>query len=410
VSRIFRFETVYLSHKNLIIVGRVKMKKLWLLLSSMIGVIFLIASCAPKAEQPSKPSQVVPAAPQAISTSIPTSNLPPPTSQDAAWAKVVQAAKKEGSVNAYAYAFTGDVGVAVSRSFEQKYGIKLEIITGGGAALAERINTEKRMGVIVGDIMDANTFQIGNIKISGATASSEDIPALGEKDVWSIEPWANDPQKHILIHTLLFQSNLINTNLVKPGEEPRSIKDLAQSKWKGKMVQFDPKLTSSLSTTFISLLQRKLIDEETVREIGKGINFTSTSDEAAKQLIQGRYAIQPGISGRGVSPLLVQEPNLPIKLVDIEEGVVVSGNAMAAINNAPHPNAAKVLINWLLSKEGQAVFQKAQGATSVRKDVPDFLPASLRLTPNRIIFPTIEEERESLRLFREGYLAKLWGR
>ena len=389
------------------------MKRYWLILSSITGIILLIASCAPKVAAPPQPAPAATTAPQAVP--IPASNSPlltsqsPPTSQDA-WAKIVQAAKKEGVVNAYAYALTGDVGVAVSRSFEQKYGIKLEIITGGGAALAERINTEKRMGYVVGDIMDANTFQIGNIKISGATASSEDIPVLAEKGVWSVEPWANDPQKHILIHTLLFQSTLINTNLVKPGEEPRSLKDLAQAKWKGKMVQFDPKLSSSLSTSFISLLQRKLIDEETVREIGKGINFTSTSDEAAKALVQGRFAVQPGISGRGVSPQLVLEPKLPIKLLDTEEGVVVSGNAMAAINNSPHPNAAKVLVNWLLSQEGQTVFQKAQGATSVRKDVTDFLPAPLRLTPNRIIFPTIDEERDSLRLFREGYLAKLWGR
>lgn len=385
------------------------MKRCWLVLSSIIGFILLIGSCAPKAQPPSQPAPAAPTVPLATPTSIPASNIPLPTSQDA-WARIVQAAKKEGSVNAYSYALTGDVGVAVSRSFQEKFGIKLETITGGGAALAERINTEKRMGVVVGDIMDANTFQIGNIKISGATASSEDIPVLQEKGVWSVEPWANDPQKHILIHTLLFQSSLINTNLVKPGEEPRSVKELAQAKWKGKMVQFDPKLSSSLSISFISLLQRKLIDEETVREIGKGINFTSTSDEAAKALVQGRYAVQPGISGRGVSPQLVLEPNLPIKLLDTEEGVVVSGNAMAAINNAPHPNAARVLINWLLSQEGQIVFQKAQGSTSVRKDVPDFLPVPLRLTPNRIIFPTIEEERDSLRLFREGYLAKLWGR
>ena len=329
---------------------------------------------------------------------------------EVAWQKVEETAKKEQKVNVYSYNMTGDVAIAVSRSFEQKYGIRLEIITGGGAALAERIMTEKRMGTVVADIMDANTFQIGHIKDAGATTTSQEIPVLREKVTWVIEPWANDPQKHILIHTLLYRASIINTNLVKLADEPKSLKDLVKPKWQGRMVQTDARISSGPSIYFLTLLQKKLADQDTVREIGKGTQFTPTDDESAKMLIQGRYALIPGRPTRAVSPFMVQEPNLPVKAVDIEEGTVVNGNAMAAIDNSPHPNGAKLLINWLLTKEGQSVFIKLQGSTPVRKDVPDYLPASLRFTPTRIVIPTIEEERESTRLFREGWLAKLWGR
>jgi hypothetical protein len=59
------------------------------------------------------------------------------------------------------------------------------------------------------------------------------IPVLQERGVWAIEPWANDPQKHILIHTLLYKGNIINTNLVKPQDEPKTLKELARPSGKG---------------------------------------------------------------------------------------------------------------------------------------------------------------------------------
>ena len=380
------------------------MRKGWLIILIFTGLLgLLLAACAPQ----SSPNPSTPAASKPV-TATPDSNFPPPTSQDAAWDKVIEAAKKEGKVTVYSYNMTGDVGLAVSDAFGKKYGIKLEIITGGGAALAERINTEKRVGAVVADIMDANTFQIAYIKEIGATATSEDIPAIKEAGIWQIEPWTNDPLKHVLVHSLIYRANLINTNQVKSTDEPKSLKELTQAKWKGRMVQNTPRISSGPSIFFGTMIQRKLTDSDTVRDIGKGSEFTSTDDEGAKLLIQGRYALWPGIGGRVVSPFLVQEPNLPIKFVAIEEGTVASGNAMAAINNGPHPNAARLLINWLLTPEGQTVFNKPQGIVPIRKDVPDFTPPALRFTPTRIMIPTIDEERENTLLFRESWLPKLW--
>ena len=48
-------------------------------------------------------------------------------------------------------------------------------------------------------------------------------------------------------------------------------------------------------------------------------------------------------------------------VVDMKEGTSAgsTGSALAVFNKAPHPNAAKVFINWFLSREGQALSQKA---------------------------------------------------
>ena len=384
------------------------MKKTCGLIGVVLLALVLLAGCSSTATPMSTPV-ATPAAP-AKSTS-PTSNLPPPTSQDAAWAKIIEAAKKEGRVSVYSFNMTGDAGLAVTRAFEAKYGVKLDIITGGGAALAERIKTEKRMGTIVADVMDANTFQISNIKNIGATVSAEDLPATKEKGVFFIEPSANDPQHHKLIHTMLYYSVVANASQIKSSDEPRSVKELALPKWKGKISAYDPRQSSGHYNYFLPLLKRKLIDQDTLQAIGRNdIAWAATSLDSAQNLIRGQYPLYFGGGTSPFAPLVATEPTLPVKLLDIEEGVVVYNLAIGLVKDSPHPNAAKLLVNWMFTQEGQKTFVGAKGLVPIRKDVPDFTPGMLRLTPTKLIVPSAEEEDEYVRLFQEGYLAKLWGR
>ena len=383
------------------------MKKFFVNVCSFVAVAVFLVGCsspvAPATAPAPTPSPVTPA-------SVPISNVPLPTSQDDAWAKVIEAAKKEGKVNVYSFNMPGDVGLAVSKGFEQTYGIKVDIITGGGAALAQRITTERRMAAMVADIMDTNYLQISNIKDDGATVSSADIPVLRETGVWTVEPWTNDPQKHILMHTFAYHAGIMNTNLVKPSDEPKSLKELTLPKWKGRMSSYDVRQNSGLSTWFPTLLNRKLVDQDTVQAIGRNdVKWMPTALDAAYTVVQGEAAIVL-LATSQFGAIVASEPSLALKPLTMEEGTVVLNRAVAAVRDGPHPNAAKLLINWLLSKEGQMVFVKAESLTPARKDVPDFTPAALRLTPSRLVVPTLDEEKENTRLFREGWLAKLWGR
>lgn len=384
------------------------MKRPSWVLTGITAFILLLTACAP----PSAPSPAPPAPPPAAQPAAPAPVAQAPRPEDDAWAKVISAAKREGKLNAYSFNMTGDVGLAVVRAFEEKYRIKVEIITGGGAALAQRITTEKRMGTMVADVMDANTFQISNIKDAGATVSSDDIPVLRERGAWQFDPWANDPQRHMFIHTITLYLNTINTDLVKPADEPKSLKELASPKWKGKMTAFDPRQNSSLSTVFPTLLNRKVIDEATVKAIGlNDVNFYPTADEPARGIIQGKHPLYLAGSTAHMGTFIVSAGRtLPVKALDSGEGVIAANRSIGAVKDGPHPNAARLFINWVLSQEGQMVLVKAQGAVPVRKDVPDFTPSSLRVSPARLVVPTIEEEKENTRLFRDGWLAKLWNR
>ncbi|MDO8635439.1 MAG: extracellular solute-binding protein [Dehalococcoidia bacterium] len=383
-----------------------KMLKKGLLLVIILG-IFSIASvdaCAPKvAPLPSTPS------PQIASTPAKATAAPDPRQE--AWNKVIQAAKKEGKVNVYSYNMVGDIGIAVTKAFEQKYGIDVEIITGMGAALTERVLTEQRMKTVVADITDSNSFQAGNIKDAGGTISSQELPVLQQSGVWRVDPWASDPEKHIIVHTLVYMASFINTDVVKASDEPKSFRELGQPKWKGKVVEIDPRITSGASNFFTTLFKRKLIDEESIRAIGmNNVNYVSITQEATTGLIQGRYSILMMVSPGTLTPALKEAGVLPIKPLPLEEGTLVTNRSMTAIKGGPHPNATRLFMDWLLTQEGQTVFLKAASLPPVRNDVPDYTPNSLRITPVKAIAPTLEEERENLRLFREGWLAKLWNR
>ena len=371
-------------------------------------LVILILSLAFLACAPSTAPSAQPISPQTKveEPKQPVSSQPQLVAVDATWQKVVDAALKEGKLTIYSYNFTSDVGVAVSQGFKNKYGIPVDIITGRGSEIAERIRTEQRIGSVVADIMDANSLQISNLKDAGLTLSSNEIPVLQEKDAWQVNPTV-DSQGHILMNNLSYYDAWINTRLIKAGEEPKSLKELAQPKWKGKIIMHDPVFSSAVYEVFIRLLRRNFIDLETLRALGKNVdNFAINAPSAAADVAKGTYAIQPAMSVSTYTPFMVE--GAPVRAIPLEEGTVTSDLSNAAIKGSPHPNAAKLFNNWLLSQEGQMVYLKVLGGTSARKDVQDFRLPPARTNPIKLVTPTEEDIAESTRLFRERFLVKLW--
>ena len=159
---------------------------------------------------------------------------------------------------------------------------------------------------------------------------------------------------------------VVNTTLVKPEEYPKSFKDLLDPRWKGKIVMMDPAVPGGGAYIF-GLLKREY--GLTYWEKMKEQNLTVIRDYSQV----GRYvAIGEAHAALGLSPIHIMAYLLagaPIKLSPAIEGGYISNILVSFINNAPHPNTAKVLINWMLTKEGQEPIAFYTGNVSVRKDV-----------------------------------------
>lgn len=167
----------------------------------------------------------------------------------------------------------------------------------------------------------------------------------------------------------------INTNLVKP-EEIKSYNDLLNPKWKGKILQGDPTVPGggmSVGTTALGIMGedfiKKLLEQQPMVVREKRLE--------SEWLAQGKYSIGFGMDNRVATEFI--ESGAPFVQLVPREGASIGGGSgqIVIFKQAPHPNAAKVFLNWLLSKEGQSIYHRPGGNGSRRKDVANewLLPA-----------------------------------
>jgi len=131
--------------------------------------------------------------------------------------------------------------------------------------------------------------------------------------------------------------------------------------------------------------------------------------QLADSLAKGKVAITIGLTYYTFSPFL--KASLPVKpLPDMKEGTYAScgSSATSIVKNSPHPNAAKVFVNWLFSKEGQELYGKAMGQATRRLDVDTkwMVEHGVRASKD---FLGIEENNR-LENYGEDTVGKYWAR
>ena len=325
-------------------------------------------------------------APQAAPTQptpIPTARTSTPVPEDIAWAKVLESARKEGVVTAYTSNLTGDIGRVTTEAFQKSYGIRLEIVGGIGAVLAERIKTENAAKKFVADTFDTTITGMLPLKDLGMFERLIDLPVLQQKDAWVVNPILDPGEGTVLQRMLTYQAPVINTKLVRPEDEPKSFLDFLDPKWAGKkLVAGQPKVSWPL--VFLHTMLPDTIDEKYLRALGKQdlmIVANIRDESAVVGRGEARIAVSTALSY--VDPLIRE--GAPLKALAMKEGAVIPSAGVSALKNAPHPNAARVFINWWLSPEGQTVINRAIGTPSIRKDVPDFSSEATRIKPPKFL-------------------------
>ncbi len=320
------------------------------------------------------PLVVMSCIPQAVPSPAPgaavtTSAVKPAWQQD--WEKTLAAARTEGKVVVLAE-FGGGGPKVISEAFKNKYGLEVEFILGRAREVLPKLTAERRAGLYLGDIYLAGLSSLSVIKQPGFLDPVKPELALPEvtdtKNWWNNELFYLDKEGLMLAYIVKAAAAvLVNKDIVKP-DEIKSYRDLLDPKWKGKIVVMDP--TVGAAGTFFFLVLWEIMGPDFTREMAKqDLAITGDARQQAEWLARGKYPVSGTVSDAALNEFV--KAGAPIKVVLPKEGTLITAStgAVSMIKDRPHPNAAKVFVNWLLSREGQTIMTDIFGAPSRRLDV-----------------------------------------
>ena len=316
------------------------------------------------------------------------------------WEKTLAAAKKEAKLNFYVGRYGSE---PLLNEFRKEFPeIKLVTVNGAGNTLGTRIISEMRAGNVLADLFSGGANTNYEILYEGKALDSIKaaliLPEVLDESKWyeGRHRFTDPEQRHVLIYVANPSSSgfYYNTNLVN-AKEFKSYWDLVTPRWKGKYVSQEPTGTG-LGASMQFFYYHSELGAEYIRKLFGDMQPTFGRDrrQITDWLAQGRYALCVGCrdTARAKSQGL---PVDELDNVDWKEGVQLTsgGGSMSVIKGGPNPNAAKVFINWFLSRRGQIALQKYQdlygedAPNSRRIDIPkDTLVPSMRMQPGKRYF------------------------
>ena len=289
------------------------------------------------------------------------------------WDKTVEAAKKEGKVVVSIPAST-ELRGAIEKSFEKRYGIDVEPVVGRASTLVRKMIDEAKAGVRYMDAhMGGSESIVTGMLPEGVLDPLEPYMVLPEvrdpKQWWGGHIWV-DTAKKFAYSTLAYQTVSLwhNTQMMK-ADEARSFDDLLDEKFKGKIGFLDPRTPGSGASMWSYL--REIKGEEYLRKLaGQKLALSRDQRVLAEILAKGKLSLAIGLTYYSYAPFV--KAGLPVEPLAVpKEGLYISGGSghLVVLKNAAHPNAAKLFINWFMSREGQEVYTRAMQQATRRLDV-----------------------------------------
>ena len=293
--------------------------------------------------------------------------------------RVLRAAREERNINYYGAPELGIAFEPVFKLFQQRYGVEVGFTGARGRENYDRILSEQRAGRHVADVMSTGATSMNSLKWKGAL-----VPYLPPnlKDI----PDAFRDRDHVLIPVYLnIYGILINTALVKRDEEPKSWKELLDSKWKGKILADDPRGAGGGNVWFTVVYKtfgKSYVDAMARQEP----QFRPQYLENEKALARGEFPIYvPAMAGS-----MARLKGAPVKWIAPSDGATYALISQGLIKNGPHPNAAKIWVNFQIGPEAQTALAEG-GNSPLRSDVAVPYP-ELSFRGIKLLGTTTEED------------------
>jgi len=329
--------------------------------------VFLLAACsAPAARAPA----VAPA--------------PPVTAQgNGDWDRVLAAARAEGKVSVVIP--LGDAYRLGISAFQRAYpDIQLEASSLHPRDWVPRVQQERAASQFLWDVYvggpDVDVYRLADEGVWEPVKDDLLLAEVVDDSKWrrGFDDGYSDQGKRYIYNFIKVSTSgfcCVNRDLVSESELP-DFEGLTDPKWRGKIVWNEPRQSGSGVNNASIVLYR--YGEPTLRQVfGQDVVVTADQRQLTEWVVRGRYPIGIGLIERDLKATFHPEGlGLNVKYLRVP-GVVTGtpqSGSVSVISKAPHPNARKVFVNWLLSREGQAAVIEQTRENSRRLDVPIMEP------------------------------------
>lgn len=305
-----------------------------------------------------------------------------PTLATGSFDNVVAAAKQEGSVTYYTTLATDQTN-RLGAALQKKYGIRLQAIRGATGALTQRYSSELAANNVVADVLTVSSidyYQHGTPAGTFRKFSPSYLPSLSG---WPAAAITDDTVVRIALNPFVIA---YNTDLVAKEDVPKTWEDVLSPKFRNRLGA--PRF--SISTTYEELLYFWY------QKFGAGFlhkfkeqnpKYYDSSSPGNQALAAGEFAIYAPSMPHFVQPLIDKGAPINQVFLDLTTG---DPNLAALSASGPHPNAGAVLMDFMLSREGQAIIND-----KVAMSFLDNVPGSLKRS-DKFELPDIAGTRQNL--------------
>jgi iron(III) transport system substrate-binding protein len=352
----------------------------------LVAAILLACGTPPAPPAPAAGSEAAaPAAPSPAAAVQPAQATTPAKPDPAEWERVVAAAKQEGKVAC------GCPPIPVAREFlvrefQGAYPeIKLEHTPGVLPQFPARVEAERAAGQYLWDIYlwgpGIEVYKLADAGVFDPIVPALLLPEVANPEVWGgwDEALVDTGRKHVFGFWRQLGGPIKYNALVIPPGELRGYEDLLDPKYKGKIVWWDPRIGGG-GVEVASLIYARLGEEKlrTMVVDQQPLFVPNGSTDIAERMVRGGYLI--GVGAGGLTEILKPYIDAGVQLDIRDAGIrspdvatdTVNYGTVALFNRAPNPNAAKVFLNWLLTRATQEKMANALERNSRRADVPPF--------------------------------------
>ncbi|MBO0767023.1 MAG: extracellular solute-binding protein [Hyphomicrobiaceae bacterium] len=279
---------------------------------------------------------------------------------------LIAKAKQEGEVVYYTDLIVDQIVRPLVSGFEAKYGIKVSFVRGDSQVNSVRLLNEYKASRVMADVFGLTSamevlIEAGAVR-QFSTANSDELP-----------PQYRDPERYWVSSHLFVMEPGLNTNLVPPALRPKTYEDLLAPYWKDKLVWKPNDLSGGPG--FIANVLTNMGEERGMDYLRKlsaqRIKLVNASARAIlDQVIAGEYPMALQIFNHHAA--ISADKGAPVDWVRLSPANVNPG-LIGMPKNGPHPNAGLLFIEFMTSREGQQIFQRA-GYLPARPDVPPLKP------------------------------------